>query len=365
MSPGGPSPPRILVVSGGLIHLVHQLAVACTLLDEGGMRGPTSMAIVLTGVLRRQPAALAAMHLELESWLVLLRQRQPERFQGLTLIRELDLLEPHQWDVALLNNQWLEGQRQLVERLAIASLVVCGDGFGVYYRCARELRAVLPSLLNLSIPEPGRIVQYRVNGSQPRWHRPPRLALPISRNIQRALFETQVIALRERARGELAFCLANSAPDRPLWLCSIPNLAHQFPGQQMGKQILDAWCLALKRQRGFCFEQDRLLLIDHPKAPQNGSFGLMHDPWLSAPVRSALPLEVLIRLLTEARPDAAVVVCGMTSALFGVRELTTAQVHWLSTAPLWRYNPHYRQRPLEFLHRWLRKTRVAHLTRRD
>ena len=71
---------------------------------------------------------------------------------------------------------------------------------------------------------------------------------------------------------------------------------------------------------------------------------------------------MLIALLQEARPQAQVVVCGMTSALYGVRRLNGAPVVWLSLLPLWRHNPHYRRRPLEFLHRSLRMARMALLT---
>jgi hypothetical protein len=52
----------------------------------------------------------------------------------------------------------------------------------------------------------------------------------------------------------------------------------------------------------------------------------------------------------------------MTSALYAVRALTEAQVSWLSLAPLWRTNPLYRRRPLEWVHRWLRQRRMALLT---
>jgi hypothetical protein len=73
-------------------------------------------------------------------------------------------------------------------------------------------------------------------------------------------------------------------------------------------------------------------------------------------------LEVMVRLLQERRPGARIVVAGLTSALYGVRQLTTAQICWLSLAPLWRHNPLYRRRPLEFLHRCLRVARMALLT---
>jgi hypothetical protein len=52
----------------------------------------------------------------------------------------------------------------------------------------------------------------------------------------------------------------------------------------------------------------------------------------------------------------------MTSALYGVRQLTGVAVAWLPLQPLWRHNPHYRRRPLEFLHRSLRLARMALLT---
>jgi hypothetical protein len=59
------------------------------------------------------------------------------------LAAEPAALGPAPWDVAVLNNRWVVGQREVVERLGIRELVVCGDGLGVYYRCARELRCVL------------------------------------------------------------------------------------------------------------------------------------------------------------------------------------------------------------------------------
>jgi len=35
---------------------------------------------------------------------------------------------------------------------------------------------------------------------------------------------------------------------------------------------------------------------------------------------------------------------------------------WLPLWPLWRHNPNYRRKPLEFLHRGLRLARMALLT---
>jgi hypothetical protein len=55
-------------------------------------------------------------------------------------------------------------------------------------------------------------------------------------------------------------------------------------------------------------------------------------------------------------------VAGLTSALYGVRHLTGATVVWLPVLPLWRHNPAYRRRPLEFLHRWLRVRRMRLLS---
>ena len=49
-------------------------------------------------------------------------------------------------------------------------------------------------------------------------------------------------------------------------------------------------------------------------------------------------------------------------SLYGVRCLTSAAVVWLSLAPLWWGNPLYRRQPLEFLHRWLRVSRMAWIT---
>lgn len=124
--------PRILVLTGGLIHLVHQLAVANTLLPAHG--GPAPISIGITGVLRQQSEALASLHGEIQRWLRLLRQQQPETFGALQLMEQEEELEAGPWDWALLNSQWLVSQRQVVERLGIRQLVVCGDGLGVYYR---------------------------------------------------------------------------------------------------------------------------------------------------------------------------------------------------------------------------------------
>ncbi|MEB3316748.1 MAG: hypothetical protein VKO39_01185 [Cyanobacteriota bacterium] len=355
----GALPPRILVLSGGMIHLVHQLAVASRLLPERG--GSMPIAILITGVLRKQPEGLAALHGDLERWLAVLRRRQPVRFGAIQLATHLDQLPPHPWEVAVVNNQWLVSQREVVDQLDIRQLVVCGDGLGVYYRCPRELRAIAPSLLGLPIREPGRSVRYVLSGRQPRWHRPPIPPEPVPELFRRQLFATLVDAFSERAGAEVGHCLRQANGQRPLWLCSVPNLAHQFPGQRMPPEVLRLWAEGLGRQ-GFDPRVDRLQLIDHPKAPANGSFGPLTEPWVAPPLRSSLPLEVLILLLQQADPRREIRVCGMTSALYAVRVLTEAQVSWLNLAPLWRTNPHYRRRPLEWVHRWLRQRRMALLT---
>jgi hypothetical protein len=352
-----------------VIHLVHQLAVVrtCLLAGEQNEGAPVTftgnaptIAILITGVLRKQPAALASLHADLERWLAVLRHQHPE-FAAIRLATEPEALGVGRWDVAVLNNQWLVGQREVVERLGIRELVVCGDGLGIYYRCARELRALVPSLLNLPIREPGRHVRHVLSGRQPRWHRPPAPPEPAPEAARLELFATLVEALRERGAGELAHARSQAVPGRPLWLCSVPNLAHQFPGEQMPLEVLRLWAKGLRRE-GFDPARDRLLLIDHPKAPPGGSFGPLREPWLAPPLRSSLPLEVLIHLLGEARPGEDLRVCGMTSALYGVRALTGVRVCWLELAPLWSTNPLYRRRPLEWLHRWLRQRRMALLT---
>ena len=355
-------PPRILVLTGGLIHLVHQLAVANTLFPEG--ERPARIHILITGVLRRKPEALAGIHREIGAWLAVLRQALPRSHGGVQLVEEPADLEPGPWDWALLNNQWLETQRQVIDQLGIQRILVCGDGLGVYYRCPRELRALVPSLLGLPIREPGRTVRYVLSGRQPRWHRPPLPPDPAPQACCRKLFGTLVEALRERGRSEPGAVLQHARPQRPLWLCSMPNLAHQFPGERMPQEVLRSWASDLQRE-GFQPGIDRLQLVDHPKAPAGGSFGPLTEPWLAPPLQSSLPLEVLIALLEEARPKGGIVVCGMTSALYGVRALTKARVSWLGMAPLWRHNPRYRSKPLEFLNRALRKKRMAWLTDRQ
>jgi hypothetical protein len=354
--------PRILVLTGGLIHLVHQLAVASTLRTGGDH--PPAIHILVTGVLRRKPEALAGIHREIGAWLAVLQRQLPRGDGGVHLVEQPADLEPGPWDWALLNNQWLETQRQVIDQLGIQRIVVCGDGLGVYYRCPRELRALAPSLLSLPIREPGRTVRYVLSGRQPRWHRPPLPPEPEPQARRRELFGTLVEALRERGRSELGAVLQQAQPERPLWLCSVPNLAHQFPGERMPQEVLRSWVSDLQRE-GFQPRIDRLQLVDHPKAPAGGSFGPLTEAWLAPPLRSSLPLEVLIALLQEARPKGGMVVFGMTSALYGVRALTPAQVGWLGMAPLWRHNPRYRSKPLEFLHRALRKHRMAWLTDRQ
>lgn len=364
MTAGPERPRRILVLSGGLIHLVHQLAVV------RGLPGPVAspppgIAVLITGVLTRNPEALAALQDTIEPWFERLRQDGDGCWAELQLVCEPQALPQGPWDLVCLNNQWQTNQREWMERLAIPQLLVCGDGLGLYYRCARELRALLPSLLGRPIREPGRRVRYVLSGRQPRWHRPPLAPLPPPLAQRRHLFALLVESLRQRGAAELEACLAIWAPGRPLWLCSVPNLAHQFPGDRIAPAVLQRWRRQLERQHGFRSDVDRLLLLDHPKAPPGGSFGALQDPWLAGPLRSTLPLEVLIALLQQARPEAEVVVCGMTSALYGVRRLNGARVVWLSLLPLWRHNRNYRRRPLEFLHRSLRLARMALLTAQE
>jgi len=268
------------VLTGGLIHLVHQLAVVSTL--RPGQADALPITILVTGVLRKQPESLAAMHGEIERWVAVLRRRQPERFSALHLASDPDELAPGGWGWALVNSQWLASQRQVVERLAIRRMVVCGDGLGVYYRCPRELRAIVPSLLGLPIPEPDWSVRYVLSGRQPRWHRPPLPPEPVPEADRRRLFSTLVEASRERGAPEVERCLTATPPERPLWFCSVPNLAHQFPGQRIPPEVLRAWCRGLQRQ-GFTPGVDRLLVIDHPKAPPEGSFGPLTEPWLAPP----------------------------------------------------------------------------------
>lgn len=126
--------------------------------------------------------------------------------------------------------------------------------------------------------------------------------------------------------------------------------------------MLESWLRQLDRWHGFDRHRDALLLIEHPKAPAQGSFGPDLPAGLRGRIRSAVPLEVLVRALEEAAPGRSIVVAGMSSALYGVRCLTGAAVVWLSLAPLWSGNRLYRRRPLEFLHRAIRVRRMAQLT---
>jgi hypothetical protein len=357
-----PGPTRVLVLTGGLIHLVHQLAVVRDLpaVEAGG----ATIAVLITGVLTRDPPALAALQAEMARWFAQLAAEDTHGFGGLRLLRDDGGLRRGEWDLACINSQWLLGQRTVVERLGIARLLVSGDGLGIYYRCARELRAVLPSLLGLPIPDPGVEVRYVLSGRQPRWHRPPFPADPAPDARRRQIFTTLVASQAASVRPVADLCLVAGTPGRPIWLCSVPNLAHQFPGDRLPIAVLHRWRRQLERRSGFDPTLDRLMLIDHPKAPSGGSFGAdtRAEPWLAGPLRSAVPLEVLVRQLEGAVPARPIVVAGLTSALYGVRCLTGARVVWLALAPLWQANPHYRRRPLEFLHRLLRVRRMALLT---
>lgn len=365
MSAPPPAPPRLLVLTGGLIHLVHQLAVVASLppVRAAAAAGePAEIAVLITGVLNRNATALAALHSTIATWFARLQADRSGPLAGLRLVRRAEELPPGPWSLICLNNQWQGNQREWIERLAIPELLVCGDGLGLYYRCARELRALAPSLLGLPIREPGRTVHYRLSGRQPRWHRPPLPPGPVPLGLRRELFEGLVASLRQAGEAELAPVRQAWATGRPLWLCSVPNLAHQFPDAHIAPAVLRRWRRHLERKHGFDGGRDRLLLIDHPKAPPEGSFGPLQEDWLAGPLRSSLPLEVLIHLLQEAHPGAPVRLCGMTSALYGARHLNGAAVVWLPALPLWHHNPLYRRRPLEFLHRWLRMGRMALLT---
>jgi hypothetical protein len=351
-SGANPRAPAVLVLTGGLIHLVHQLAV---LQDQPAQR----LAVLITGVLTRDPASLEAMQTTMEQWFSHLRRQDPARFGKLLLLKDDCGLRSGDWDLCYLNNPWVVSQRSLVERLAIPAIVVCGDGLGLYYRCARELRAIVPSLLNLPIPADGRLVQVVVSGRQPVWHRPPQTPATPPLAARRTLFETLVASLESEAAPLVAAWRAAVGPRGPIWLCSVPNLAHQFPGQHLPRALLEQW---VRHLAGFDPASQRLVPIDHPKAPPDGSVDQDRPAWLADPLRSSIPLEVLVRLLEREQPGRPIRVAGLTSALYGVRHLTGATVVWLPVLPLWRHNPAYRRRPLEFLHRWLRVRRMRLLS---
>ena len=199
-----PADQRVLVLTGGVIHLVHQLAA---LQSESTSR----MAVLITGVLTRDPPALRAMQATLGAWFNDLRQADPGRFGQLSLLHDGSDLRPGGWDLACLNNQWVVGQRSVVERLAIPRVLVCGDGLGVYYRCARELRAILPSLLNLPIHDRARQVRYALSGRQPLWHRPPSAPATVDRQERQRLFEGLVSSLAAGAAPLVEATLAAPA----------------------------------------------------------------------------------------------------------------------------------------------------------
>ena len=349
----------MLVLSGGLVHLVNQLAVVIGLGEREGWCA-RDLAVLVTGGLRQDSAGLEALHHHLEHWFGALRREWPAACAGLRLVRDSVRLLPDEWEIACLNNLWQRCQRQPLERLGIPLVLDCGDAVGIYYRCGRELRALLPSLLGLPVLEPDRRVRRFLEGRQPLWHRPAGPVEPMPLSERAHLFDSLVASLGPSTDAGVEAVLALSSPGGPLWLCSVPNLAHQFPGQRLPVVVLEAW---LDQLEGFERRRDRLLLIDHPKAPPGGSFGPDLPAAVAGPIRSALPLELLVRRWQQAAPQRPLIVAGMTSALVGVRRLTGAEVRWLALAPLWRANPNYRRRPQEFLHRWLRVRRMALLCR--
>jgi hypothetical protein len=341
------------------VHLVNQLAVVIGLGEQEGWQA-SDLALVVTGVLRNDTAGLEAMHQSLEVWCAALRREWPASCAGLRLVSDPGELKARTWDVACLNNLWQRSQHEQVRQLGIATVLACGDGVGIYYRCARELRAIVPSLLKLPMEKSDWQVRFFLEGRQPLWHRPPLPSEAVPSDVRAHLFENLVATLGPAADPLVEACLIQAPPGRPLWLCSVPNLAHQFPGQQLPVAVLEGW---LDQLEGFERDHDRLLLIDHPKAPPGGSFGSELPAAVAGPIRSALPLELLVRQLHRRELGRPLHVAGMSSALLGVRRLTGTQVHWLPLAPLWRANPGYRRRPQEYLHRWLRVRRMALLCR--
>ncbi|MCP9849550.1 hypothetical protein [Cyanobium sp. Morenito 9A2] len=350
---------QVLVLTGGLIHLVNQLAVVFDLPEV--QASGAEVGLMFTGVITGDAQGLGAQHQAVQNWLAVLQREDPVHFGAVELISCAEDLRPG-WDLVCLNNLWQGAQRDPVERFGIATVVVGGDGLGLYYRTGRELRAILPSLLGCPIAFGDREVRYVLNGRQPFWHRPPGPAKPVSEAIRRQLFDALVASQRQRCQVFVQDCLERTPPNRPFWLCSVPNLAHQFPLNQLPFSVLERWLQQLGRGHGFDRQRDALLLIDHPKAPAWGSFGSDLPAGVSGRIRSAVPLEVLVRALEEAAPGRSIVVAGLSSALYGVRCLTGAAVVWLSLAPLWLGNRLYRRRPLEFLHRALRVRRMAQLT---
>jgi len=255
-TPGGP---RVLVLTGGLVHLVNQLAVVIGL-GEGEGWLARDLAVLVTGVLRQDAAGLEALHQHLEHWFTDLRRERPVACARLRLVRDSVGLLPGEWEIACLNNLWQQSQRQPLERLGIPTLLDCGDAVGIYYRCGRELRAIMPSLLGLPIREPGRRVRVLLEGRQPRWHRPAGPVDPVPLSERNRLFTSLVASLGPSTDADVAAALGLTLPGRSLWLCSVPNLAHQFPGQLLPVAVLEAW---LDQLEGFDRGRDRLLPAAH------------------------------------------------------------------------------------------------------
>ena len=97
---GADVPPAVLVLTGGLVHLVHQLAVLRDLPelapaprpagDPSPPPAPPAIGLLVTGVLRHDPQALARVHGAIARWLPALRQLDPLAFGGVRLLAQED-----------------------------------------------------------------------------------------------------------------------------------------------------------------------------------------------------------------------------------------------------------------------------------
>ncbi len=321
---------RVLMLSGGLVHVVHQLAVR----DQLGLAtAPTT--VLFTGVLRlRHPERLEALQERARGWL------SPWGIQVATELPE------GPWPVVLLNNEWQHWQTHLCEQVQPCQRWICGDGLGLYYRCRDEWEALASSLADLwrrPAAEPGR--GYALAGPQPFWHRPPGPYLQVEPWRWQTWFDRLLCSappplehdpLRHARHGVLA----------------LPSLGEEFPGRSLPLELLLAWRRRLPQP------QLPLLVLDHPKAPPGGSFG--HQ---SLPARIHLqppgpePLEVW---LAQRRSQVAWV-AGLSSALYGVQQLLHLPIQVLPAASLWRHNPLYRPLSAAYRLRWLRIQRLRWL----
>ncbi|WP_338462294.1 hypothetical protein VZH09_02135 [Synechococcus elongatus IITB7] len=152
---GSNQQPSTLVVTGGILQLLGQLAA----LSAASLTDPVD--VVLTGAYSPERRQWVEQHLQ--SWLAW--RDRGDRWLTAESAAEL------QYSRVLINVEWQAKQRQFLSQGS--ETWICGDSLGFYYRQRDEVVAVLQSLAEIALRSRSSRQRCYALSHQPRWYNHP------------------------------------------------------------------------------------------------------------------------------------------------------------------------------------------------